>query len=765
MVEVTAKGGTGERAMSVAREITVTVTDVNEAPEFTSGTSASVAENTTAVMTVAATDPDSSDSVTFSLTGGADQSKFSLSGAELSFASAPDFETPTDAGDTAGNNTYVVEVTAKGGTGARAMSVAREITVTVTNVNEAPSFSASAQTRSVDENTAAETDIGPVLPAADDPDAGTTLTYTLQGTDKDSFDFDASARQIKTKAALDYETDESYSVTLRASDGSLSADLGVTINVNDLNDVAPTFANESETREVAENTGTGTAFGAAFSADDPDTVGSLTYSLEGTDASSFGFDATARRLETKAALDFEASKNEYSVTVRVSDGTNTDDTVAVTINVTNVNEAPMFGSETATRSIAENTASNTNIGAVITATDPENDSLTYTVSGSDFSIDASNGQLKTLGALNHEGTDSYEVTVTARDGAATPLSDTITVTIAVTDVNEAPEFPSGTKTRSVDENTAAETEFGDAVAATDPDDGDTLTYTLGGTNAGSFGINADTGRLKTKGALDFESKSSYQVTVTASDGKDPALTDTTDVNITIGDVNEPPDPPASPAVSGVTSSRITVGWTAPSNTGRPAITGYELLWTTSKASPVTPTPTTPVSLVSSATSHVARGLDPDTTYTFSIKATNDEGTGNAATVNGTTGANQAPDPRDASPEFSIAENTAADVAVGTVSATDPETDADGNNRPVTYAMKSGDTGAFNLDTSTGALTTKEHDYNYEADAEYNLVVAANDVHGGSADIAVTVNLTDVGGRCREPRPRRGWTESARRGWK
>ena len=80
--------------------ISVTVTPVNDNnPVFTSPDTASVPENTTAVMTVTATDADlPAQSMTFSIVGGADQAKFGItSGGVLSFNSPPDFETPTDA--------------------------------------------------------------------------------------------------------------------------------------------------------------------------------------------------------------------------------------------------------------------------------------------------------------------------------------------------------------------------------------------------------------------------------------------------------------------------------------------------------------------------------------------------------------------------------------------------------------------------------------------------------------------------------------------
>ena len=124
---------------------------------------------------------------------------------------------------------------------------------------------------------------------------------------------------------------------------------------------------------------------------------------------------------------------------------------------------------------------------------------------------------------------SYMVTVTVTDGrdavntvdTNAAADDTIRVTITVTDVNEAPTFVAPeTRTRMVDENTAAGTNIGDPVAATDVDDGDTdtLTYTLGDTaDDDSFAIVEDTGQLQTLAALDYETKSDYEVTVTATD--------------------------------------------------------------------------------------------------------------------------------------------------------------------------------------------------------------------------------------------------------
>ncbi len=427
--------------------------------------------------------------------------------------------------------------------------------------NEAPVFDEeNPASRSVVENTATNTNIGAPV-AATDPDAGDTLTYSLGGTDAASFAINASSGQLKTEAALDYETKASYSITVSVSDGDdTTADgvITVTVNVTNVNE-DPTFGEgAAATRSVPENTATNTNIGDPITATDLDTGDTVTYSLVGTDAASFAIDASSGQLKTEAGLDYEA-KPTYTVDVTARDASNLSDTITVTVNVTNVNEDPTFGERAAaTRSVSENTATNTNIGAPVAATDLDaGDTLTYSLGGTDaasFAINESTGQLKTEAALDYEAKPTYTVEVTARD--ASSLSDTITVTVNVTNVNEDPTFGErAAATRSVSENTATNTNIGDPITAIDLDAGDTLTYSLGGTDAASFAINASSGQLKTKAALDYEARPTYEVAVQVSNGKnvqgtaDLGVDDSIAVTITVADVNE------SPAFPVETSSR------------------------------------------------------------------------------------------------------------------------------------------------------------------------------------------------------------------
>ena len=148
------------------------------------------------------------------------------------------------------------------------------------------------------------------------------------------------------------------------------------------------------------------------------------------------------------------------------------------------------------------------------------------------SADEDDDQAADSATLTHEigGASEY-------DSLAEP---TLTVTVNDNDsANSAPEYPADTAERSFDENAAPGTDIGEPLAATDADASDTLTYSLGGTDAASFDIDSGSGQLRTKSAVtyDFEAKSSYTVTVQVSDETD---TDTVTVTITLNDVNEPP---------------------------------------------------------------------------------------------------------------------------------------------------------------------------------------------------------------------------------
>ena len=210
---------------------------------------------------------------------------------------------------------------------------------------------------------------------------------------------------------------------------------------------APTFpSTENGRREVPEDTAFGDPIGDPVAATDLNAGDSavndpLAYSLTGTDADSFTIDeGTGQiRLAQDVTLDYEG-KRTHRFTVQVTDDHDSfgdddmgaiDDTITVTVTVTNVNEAPVVAGDAAPSFQEDSTAAI----ATYTAVDPERDKLTWSVSVDDFWI-SSRGQLYFLTPPSYEGQTSYSVTITATDDATTPLSGTLAVTVPVTDAEE-----------------------------------------------------------------------------------------------------------------------------------------------------------------------------------------------------------------------------------------------------------------------------------------------------------------------------------------
>ena len=736
--------------------VTINVTDVDEtpannAPSFTDGTNTtrSIAENTVSGTNigsaVGATDTDTGNTLTYTL-GGTDAASFSI------VSTSGQLQTNVALNHEA-DDSYAVTVSVSDGNGG---SDSIAVTISVTDVNEKPSFNISGRvTLSVAEHTTSGTNIGTPFQATD-PDSGDTLTYSLQRGDKDAFRIDARTGQLKTRAALDYETKRTYNdLAVRATDSEgLVNSVLVTINVTSVNENrAPAFTDgTSTTRSVAENTASGTNIGSAVSANDADTGDTLTYTLGGTDASSFSIVSTSGQLQTNAALDYE-TKSSYSVSVSVSDGNGGSDSIAITINVTDVDEnrAPAFSEgNSATRSVAENTASGTSIGRAVAATDADNDTLTYTLGGTDadsFSIVSTSGQLQTGAALDYETKSSYSVSVSVSDGDGG--SDSIAVTINITDVNEnhPPAFTDGTSTtRSVAENTRSGRNIGSPVAATDADTGDTLTYTLGGTDADSFSIVSTSGQLQTNAALNYESKSSYSVSVSVSDANSGS--DSIPVTINVTDVNEKP----SFNIFGRVTLSVAENTASGTNIGTPfqatdPDSGDTLTYSLQRDDKDA------FSIDANTGQLKTRApLDYETknAYTnLAVRATDSTGLAGSTlvTINVTdvdennvrdVDENNAPVFTDGtSTTRSVEEGTATGINIGAaVAATDANYDT------LTYSLGGTDAASFSIVSTTGQLRTRAA-LDYETKPSYSVSVSVSDGKGGTDSITVTINVRNV----------------------
>ena len=304
--------------------------------------------------------------------------------------------------------------------------------------NSAPTFTDTDPTsRSIAENSMASSTVGTAMSATDSH--SDAIAYSISGTDAALFTINATSGQIMASAALDFETDDSYSVTVEAADPyGASSTIGVTISVTDVTETpgqpsAPTLTPGYLELSVSWSTPSNT--GPAIT--DYDVRYMRTSDSSWSDHAFIG--TTTSTLIT--GLDRATG---YDVQVRATNDEGTGYWSTSTTATTSANRLPSFtDGATTTRSVAESAESGQNIGGVISATDADGDTLTYTVSGTDaasFTIDSTSGQLKTSAPLDYETDDSYSVTVEVSDGYGG--TDTIAVTISVTHVPDVPGRPS-----------------------------------------------------------------------------------------------------------------------------------------------------------------------------------------------------------------------------------------------------------------------------------------------------------------------------------
>jgi VCBS repeat-containing protein len=435
---------TGSSLVNGGVTVTGSIIDDDASPVFTSAEVRSVNEGTAAVGAVTATDADSG-SLSFSIAGGADASKFEINVATgaLSFRDLPNYEAP---GSAASSNAYSVTVRAVDGSG---NATTQAITVNVNDVNEAPTAVAlTNKAVSIAENTAIATRLKVADIVVTDDALGTNA---LSLSDTTKFEIVDNALYLKAGTVLDYETQSSLSVVVTAGDASVVGSTPVsttyTLAVTDVN-AAPTAVVLSNTVvSRAENSSSAARVKVADIAVTDDGEGSNALTLSGADSGSFEIDGNALYLKAGVDLNYEA-KSSYAVTVNAADSSvagSSPVSASYTLAVTDVNEAPTAVALTgAVASLAESTSTASRVKvADIAVTDDALGTNTLSLSGEDsgaFEIDGNALYLKAGTALNFEsGKTSYAVTVNAADNTvAGSAAVTTSHTVSVTDVNEAP---------------------------------------------------------------------------------------------------------------------------------------------------------------------------------------------------------------------------------------------------------------------------------------------------------------------------------------
>ena len=441
--------------------VSVTVSDVDDtAPLITDGTT-SVAENTIGSFYTFT----SNETVTWSISGGDDQSLFDIDSAtgELSFkqANIPDYES---AGDNGGNNVYNVTIRA---TDASSNFAEQEFTVSVTDVDEdLPEFAAhngaaaGAATASI---SIAENKTSVHQFATNDSNVTWSI---LDGDDKAKFAINSSTGELSFIEAPDFETpqgtpattggadDNTYVVKIGATDpaGNVASQT-VTITVGNVDEDSPLFLGGSHS--VKENAASEFVI-HTFEANEDITQ----WNLSGTDSAKFTLSPVAgndkqAELKVKAytttstlpAFSSTASENIFNIVVSATDGSGNTSDQSIAINLLEADAPQITGpnSSTGTNSTISISESTTQVHKFV-ADEP----VSWSINGDDagkFSIDAA-GNLSLAAALDYENptdtgdtaaNNTYAVNVVATDSVGNATTQALIVTITDADEN-LPEF-------------------------------------------------------------------------------------------------------------------------------------------------------------------------------------------------------------------------------------------------------------------------------------------------------------------------------------
>jgi PKD repeat protein len=474
--------------LSDSENITITVSNANIAPVLSAIGNKTTAENGTLSFTISATDADG-DTVTYS--AGNLPSGASFNTSTRLFTWTPTY---TQAG-TYNNVTFSVS-DGNGGTDSEA------IIITVNNVNRAPVLNAIGN-RSIAENS--------------------TLTFTISASDPDGDSLTYSASNLPSGASFnawtriftwtpDYSQAGTYTaVHFQASDGSLTDSEDITITVTNTNR-APVLAAIGN-KTVAENE----TLTLTVSATDAD-GDALTYSAANLPAGAF-FNTSTRVFNWTPS---DAQAGTYpGIRFLVSDGAFSD-YEDITITVSNVNKAPVLN-EIGNKTVNEAAL----LQFVISATDEDGDSLSYSASGLPQGATFSASSRLFSWTPNYAQAGDYSVTFNVDDGKGG--SDSENIIITVNNMNRNPVLASiGNK--NINENS----NLSFTISASDPDL-DPLTYSASGLPGGATFNSATRTFAWTPG---FTTTGTYNVTFTVDDGN--GGTDSESIVITVNNTNRAP---------------------------------------------------------------------------------------------------------------------------------------------------------------------------------------------------------------------------------
>jgi hypothetical protein len=737
---------------------TIQVTDVNEGavgPVTDNNPAANfVLENssngTLVELTGLATDPDGTDTVSYSLDDTA--------GGRFAINSSTGIVTVAGGIDREAAGSYNLTIRA---TSSDASFSTQSFTITVGDVDEfdvGAVADSNATSNNVNENAAVGTTVGIVATASDADATTNAITYTLTDDAGGRFAINSSTGVVTVAngSLLNYENAVSHDITVRATSTDTSFSVRTfTISLTDVNEGSISAVTDinGATNAVQENAANGSTVGYTAFASDPDgTFNSITYTLDDNAGGRFAIDSVTGLVTVAdgTLLNRELAAS-HVIIVRATSADLSFATIAVDISLVDVNEfdiSPAADINATANVVAELSLQGTLTGITVFASDADatTNAITYSLddnAGGRFQIHATTGVV-TVGAtaLDYEFASTYSITLRAT--SADSSTKTLTLMINLTDVNESGVSAIADTNAAVDavlENATTGSLVGVTAFATDADGTDVISYSLTNNAGGRFTIDSVTGIVTVADGtlLNREAAVSHSITVLATSTDSSFITQSytinlidvdefdttaiTDTNATIDAVNENA---ANGTVVGITANSFdsdattnTITYSLDDNAGgRFAINSVTGIVTVADGSLLDYETVASHSIIVRASS--ADSSTTTRTFTINLIDQND--------VAPVIAPNQ---------QFSVSELATIGTVVGDVAATD----ADGVGALQNWTIVSGNSdNVFSLNATTGRLTISDVTrLSFESTNRYTLTLSVSD--GSSTSSLQTIEIS------------------------
>ena len=470
---------------------------------------------------------------------------------------------------------------------------------------------------------------------------------------------------------------------------------------------------------------------AAFALDNPADL-NYNVTIAGEGSENFVYDAGSNSLRVIGDLDYER-QDEYELTVTFNSETGVSEAIPVNFAITNVNEqielavapvntvsnnainAQLVSSQV---NISE-TATNGTVIATFQADDPEQSTLTYTLSGdgSELLTVTNAGEIVLNGTLDYELSSSHSIVLQVSDGVNT-VSETIQINV-IND-NEGADISSTLSATTFAEDLAVGSAIA-AVNAVDPE-GSSVTYTLAGTGSDNFSIDAE-GNITLANALDFESAASYELTVVADDG---SFATTETITVTVTDVNE--EPTVSTTLAALSFAEDVAAGTTIATSSASDPESANLTYTLSGSGSEN------FSVDSSGRVSVATNLDYETATSHTLTLTASDGTNSSqSTISFNVNDVTEFDLVLSSTSISIDEGTSAGTEIVTSSLTQQDDAA------AFYTLSGEGSENFMISASEGTISI-DNNIDFETQSSYTLIVTVSD---GTNTATETINISII----------------------